>query len=250
MLNIKGLTVSYQTQSNSISVIKDINLKVKEGTTCAIIGPSGCGKTTLLNVLAGLKEPDQGDIQFKGDPITGERKDIALILQGYGLLPWKTVRENVALGFKIRRVKSRQYEGQIDDLLTELEIKSFANNYPRQLSGGQRQRVAIARALTLKPDLLLMDEPFSSLDALTREQMQNLFLLLWQKYRMTSVLVTHSIEEAAFLGHKIVVFSGVSGKILEQIKNQHFGREDWRSSSSFYQQCQQLRSLLKEGSEV
>ncbi len=249
MLDVKGLSVSYQTNNKSIPVLKNINLEIEEGSICTVIGPSGCGKTTFLNALVGLMEPDQGFIKFKGETITGERKDIALILQEYGLLPWKTVRENVALGLKIRGISSGQYNKRIDNLLSELKIDAYDSNYPRQLSGGQRQRVAIARALTLKPDLLLMDEPFSSLDALTREQMQNLFLTIWQKYCMTSVLVTHSIEEAVFLGHQIVVLSEGPGQIVKQIENEHFGYENWRSSSSFYQQCQQLRSLLKEGSK-
>ncbi len=247
MIKAQGISYSYKQNNTSIQAITDINLDILPSTTCAIIGPSGCGKTTLLYILGGLLKPEEGTVLINGSPPTGKRKDIAIILQEYGLLPWNTVLENVTLGLKIRGLNTAHYKDRVNAILEEMEIKNQIDKYPSQLSGGQRQRVAIARSLTLQPDLLLMDEPFSSLDALTREHIQNVFLNLWKKYQMTSVFVTHSIEEAVFLGQKIIVLSSGPGRITEQLENSHFAREDWRSSSSFFEQCQKVRSILKAG---
>lgn len=248
MIEVKDLSFSYkQKNKQRIRTLNNISFTVADNTTCAIIGPSGCGKTTLLYLLAGLLRPEKGNITINGNFPEKNRESIAVILQEYGLLPWKSVKGNVAMGLKLRGVKKKAYQEIVEDILAELNIDQLSNKYPVQLSGGQRQRVAIARALALKPDLILMDEPFSALDALTRESMQKLFLDIWQKYLMTAVFVTHSIEEAVYLGNKIIIMSDKSGRITAEIDNQHFAKKGWRNSDSFYNQCERIRFLLEEG---
>lgn len=247
MIEVKGISYSYQEKKGKpFDVFEEISFSIPPRTTCAIIGPSGCGKTTLLYSLAGLLVPDQGEIYIKGKPPAENKEAIAVILQEYGLLPWKNVQGNIAMGLKLRRIKKKKYQLRVEQILEELNIQELKNKYPSQLSGGQRQRVAIARALALKPDLLLMDEPFSALDALTRESMQKLFLRLWKKYMMTAVFVTHSIEEAVYLGNKIIIMSA-NGQVIAEIDNEHFAQDGWRNSNSFYNMCEKIRSLLGEG---
>lgn len=248
MININKVSFAYKQEGReSLQVLKDISFSVAESTTCAIIGPSGCGKTTLLYSLAGLVIPEKGTVLINGQPPVKERRSTALILQEYGLLPWKRVYDNVSLGLKLRGKKERQSKEVVRQILGELKIEKYKDHYPSQLSGGQRQRVAIARALAVQPDILLMDEPFSALDALTRENIQLTYLNLWKKYMMTTVLVTHSIEEAVFLGKQIIIMSSRPGMITAKIENQYFAREDSRDSDSFYKQCQEIRSILKVG---
>ncbi len=247
MIEVKQISYSYQEKKGKpLKVFEEISFSIPPGTTCAIIGPSGCGKTTLLYSLAGLLLPDQGYIYIKGKPPVENKEAIAVILQEYGLLPWKNVQGNIAVGLKLRGIRKKKYQVRVEEILEELNIKELKNKYPSQLSGGQRQRVAIARALALKPDLLLMDEPFSALDALTRESMQKLFLRLWKKYMMTAVFVTHSIEEAVYLGNRIIIMSD-NGQVIAEIDNEHFAKKGWRNSSPFYNMCENIRSILGEG---
>jgi len=247
MVEVKEISYSYQEKKGKpLKVFEKISFSISPGTTCAIIGPSGCGKTTLLYSLAGLLLPDQGDIYIKGKPPVENKEAIAVILQEYGLLPWKNVQGNIAMGLKLRGIRKKKYQVRVEQILEELNIQELKNKYPSQLSGGQRQRVAIARALALKPDLLLMDEPFSALDALTRESMQKVFLKLWKKYMMTAIFVTHSIEEAVYLGNRIIIMSD-NGQVIAEIDNEYFAKKGWRNSNSFYNMCEKIRSLLGEG---
>ena len=167
-----------------------------------MIGPSGCGKSTLLNVLAGLQKNYQGLVQINGANPSPKKQTIGFIPQNYGLLPWLTVKENILLGLKI---KKEAKQGLPQNLVDNLGLSNLLNRYPNNLSGGQQQRVSLARAFALKADLLLMDEPFSALDAITREEMQDVFIDLWQKQKVSTILVTHYVEEALYLGQKIIV---------------------------------------------
>src|SRR4030042_4559438 len=192
----------------NVPIIHDFNLEIGEGEICAIIAPSGYGKTTLLYLLAGLYLPVSGRISVKGSPLSEPRLSTGLILQDYGLLPWATAFDNVSLGLRIRDVNSKKTIEITREWLEKLNITLVSHHYPPELSGGQRQRVAIARTLAISPDLLLMDEPFASLDALPRESLQNLIIDLHNEMpTITVVLVTHSIEEAVFLGKKILVIT-------------------------------------------
>jgi NitT/TauT family transport system ATP-binding protein len=248
MIEVKGISFNYRARQGGYKrVIEDISFSIPERTTCALIGPSGCGKTTLLYLLAGLLTPQKGEVLIQGMSPDDQKGSIAVILQDYGLMPWKDVRGNIAMGLKLKGLKKREYQDLVAGILEELGIEDIGGKYPAQLSGGQRQRVAIGRALALKPKLLLMDEPFSALDALTREGLQRFFLEVWQKHQMTAVFVTHSIEEAVYLGNKIIILSEEEGRIIEELDNQHFAQEGWRNSNSFYNQCEEIRSLLSEG---
>ena len=204
----------------SNQILQDISFSLPAGETLAVIGPSGCGKSTLLYLLAGLTNPSEGSVSFNGTNTKGKR---AFILQDYGLFPWKTVAENLALPLNLQGVEQKEQHRAVHSMLQELGLAGLEQRYPAQLSGGQRQRVAVGRALITEPELLLMDEPFSSLDALTREHLQHIVLALWERRRPTCVLVTHNVTEAVFLGKKILVVRGHPGKEVLWIENPCFG---------------------------
>ncbi|PUU92398.1 ABC transporter ATP-binding protein [Halanaerobium sp.] len=238
MIEVKGLSFAYQKEK----VLDNIYLKLKEGESLAIIGPSGCGKTTLLYLLAGLEQADQGEIKINSQRLKGIRDRSGVILQDYGLFPWKTVYNNLALGLKIRDESAEKIKPKVSAALKRLKISELKNKYPAELSGGQKQRVAVGRSLVLEPDLMLMDEPFSALDALTREEMQNLILEIHSRDNFSFVLVTHDIAEAAFLGHQIAVLR--EGKIAAVIENPHFGEKRLREKEEFFELQKKLRTLM------
>lgn len=247
MVQVESLCVEYKQGSKRIKALTNIEFDIPRGQTCSVIGPSGCGKTTLLYVLAGLISPTRGRVFIDNEVVRPGRLKTAIILQDYGLMPWKTVWENAALGLHIRKMSPWEIKVRVERILKELNIWKLKDFYPGQISGGQRQRTAIARALTLDPDLLLMDEPFSSLDALTREAMQKLLLNICRKNSITMVLVTHSIEEAVYLGQRIVVMSPGPGKIIKIFENPYFGDENLRNRPQFYEMCSRVRQVLEEG---
>ncbi len=229
---------------------------VAAGETWAVLGPSGCGKSTLLMLMAGLLLPRQGEIYVAGEALRRPRPQTGLILQDYGLLPWATVRQNVALGFEIRRFygpdgrhapageQLKNHTPQADYWLQRMGLTALADAYPAQISGGERQRTAIARTLALNPDLLLMDEPFSSLDAPTREALQTLTLTLCSEQTLTVVLVTHTIEEAAFVGQRILLLGYPPHRVPCIIKNPHIPDAAYRNSPTYQATCVRLREQL------
>ncbi|HHW28123.1 MAG TPA: ABC transporter ATP-binding protein [Syntrophomonadaceae bacterium] len=245
MLTLNNVSLAYTNGKASVNALVDIDFQIEEGKSYAIIGPSGCGKTSLIFLMMGLLHPTTGEILLYGKPLLKPHRDTALILQEYGLLPWKTVWENAALGLKLRKVAEEEINRILERVFEELELTECIDRYPTQLSGGQKQRVALARALSLRPKLLLMDEPLSALDALTRENLQEVILKLIKRYQMTSVLVTHSIEEAVYLGQKIVILSSQPGRICAQIDNPEQGTDGYRKKTSFYEKCSEVRSLLE-----
>lgn len=211
MITLDAVTFAY----GPFLLFQRFSWEVEAGDFWALIGPSGCGKSTLLTLLAGLRQPTAGEIRIQGETLRRPRPQTGLILQDYGLLPWATVRQNVELGLKIRRFygpdgihapRHPQTGLSVDFWLTRLGLSAVADRYPTQISGGQRQRTAIARTLVLQPDLLLMDEPFASLDAPTREALETQIWELAEEQGLTIILVTHAIEEAALLGKKILLF--------------------------------------------
>ena len=242
-LSIKALQVAYLQRGKTITALDSVDLSLAQGKTGVIIGPSGCGKSTLFNVLAGLNHQYAGQVLIDGKTPQGGG-ETALILQGYGLLPWKTVWDNVILGLQLRSKASQDIKVQAAKILDKLGLLPLAKRYPAQLSGGQRQRVAIARALVLEPKLLLMDEPFSSLDALTREEIQDFLLEIWQETKLTILLITHNIEEAVFLGNQIFVMSPGPGRIIQVVENEMAGDYELRGKLPFLEMCSSLRSLL------
>lgn len=243
MIEINDLNYSYGKEK----VLDNINLHIPKRTTCAIIGPSGCGKSTLLYIMAGLLPFGSGGVIIDGSPIKGVRKETGIILQDRGLLPWKTVWDNIALGIRARKLDKKTIEERITSTLKELNIWEHKNKFPSQLSGGQKQRAAIGRTLVTEPDLLLLDEGTSALDAIAQERIQNLILELYKKKSITLVLVTHNIEEAVFLGQCIVVME--RSRIRKIIDNPCFGDRKIRSKEKYYMLCNEVRQSLYEDGE-
>ena len=245
MLQLQDVFLEYQRpEGNMLTVLDHINLNIKEGERWAVIGPSGCGKSSMLHVLAGLQAVTSGTVQYQGAAHTKPNGEISVILQEYGLFPWKTVEQNVGLPLELQKAPKAKIQSRVQELLAQLQLSEHGKKYPAELSGGQRQRVAIARALIAQPKVLLMDEPFSALDALTRETMQNIVLELCEQQNLTLVLVTHNIEEAIFLGQKIAVFSDNSDKIRHIADNSHSGEISYRGTEEFYQHCSLLRGWI------
>lgn len=248
MIRLSGTTVTYGTDAGAHPALDSVDLEVPSGGSCVVIGPTGCGKTSLMYLLAGLLRPTSGSVLVDGRTLDGTRRQTSLILQQHGLFPWKDAQSNVTLGLTLRGIGRGERSARSRALMNELGIWDVRGSYPAQLSGGQRQRVAIARSLATEPDLLLMDEPFSALDAMTRESLQNLLLRLWRERGFTFVLVTHSIEEAVFLGQKVLILSSRPGKVLAEVANHEVGDERHRISETYYQRCLEVRRIL-EGSE-
>lgn len=238
MLKIQNLSFSYGKEK----VLDQIDLDIFRHTTTAIIGPSGCGKTTLLYIMAGLLAFEKGEMVWSIEHQSrAPRKGI--ILQNYGLFPWKTVENNIKLGLIAQRHGKVMAQESVEEIMERLNIKDLRHKYPHQISGGQRQRAAIGRTLVLKPELLLMDEASSALDALTKEAIQDLVLGIFSEKNMSMVFVTHSIEEAVFLGQNIIIME--DGKIKEKIINANVGMPDHRKESCFYEKCIEVRSALE-----
>ncbi|PKQ16777.1 MAG: ABC transporter ATP-binding protein [Actinobacteria bacterium HGW-Actinobacteria-7] len=243
-LAFHNVSLTYEGSGRAVRALDALTLEVMPGEPVAVIGPSGCGKSTMLLLAAGLLTPSEGHVEVGGAQVVGVRRATALILQDYGLLPWKTVADNAGLGLELRGVSRDERRTLVAEALERVGIADFARAYPGELSGGMRQRLALARAVALDADLLLMDEPLSALDALTREDLQDVLLGLWQRRGHTAVLVTHSIEEAVYLGRRIVVLSPRPGRLSAVVDNPAMGTAGYRSSPAFYERCAQLRGLL------
>jgi NitT/TauT family transport system ATP-binding protein len=214
MIEVEQLEKRFATRSKeSILALTNVDLDVAEGEFVSVVGPSGCGKTTLLRVLAGLESPTGGRVTIAGKPVIGTRDDISVVFQAATLLPWYTVLENVLLPARFKRDNSREVRARAGDLLNLVGLSGFETKYPFELSGGMQQRVAICRALIRDPAILLMDEPFGALDAMTRENM-NVELMRWcSNEKKTVLFITHSIPEAVLLGDRVVVMSPRPGRI-------------------------------------
>lgn len=244
MIELKNVSFAYTDQHNIVHpILSNEDLTIADHERIAVIGPSGCGKTTLLHLLAGLLSPIEGHISYNGSSLTGPLSSISIILQEYGLFPWKTVLQNISLPLQLRHVTRSEYIQKAQVLIDDLGLSGHERKFPAALSGGQRQRVAIARSLISDPDLLLMDEPFSALDALTRENMQSLILKLCHDRKLSLVLVTHNIEEAVYLGERILVFLPEETHPVF-VDNPYSGSDDYRDTDAFYQQCARLRRMI------
>jgi NitT/TauT family transport system ATP-binding protein len=256
MIQIENLGFAYPDQA---PLFRRFDWQVAAGEAWAVIGPSGCGKSTLLYLIAGLRQPAAGQVRVLGQPVTRPRASTGLVIQDYGLLPWATVWENVALVMRMGHFyRNKQAAGpgprpypradilpdQVDAWLARLGIADLRDKYPAQISGGQRQRTAIARSLLQNPSLLLMDEPFSSLDALTREDLQRLTLELRAETHVTTILVTHNIEEAVYLGRRILVLGQPPATEACVIENPAGGSPGYRTEPAFLAKCTELRAAL------
>ncbi|BDQ33119.1 ABC transporter ATP-binding protein [Pseudodesulfovibrio portus] len=242
MLTAEHLSKSYGGKA----VLEDVTFRLEPEETLAVVGPSGCGKTSLLYLLGGLSEPDAGRVSLMGSPVTRPSPEISIILQDYGLLPWRTVIENVALGLKLHGMGRAARRRKARDQLAEMGITGRDLDYPANLSGGEQQRVAIARAFVTEPRLMLLDEPFSSLDALTRERLQRTLLDVWRKRKIPYVLVTHSLEEAVMLGQRIMVMSGRPARPVAVFDNPGFGDENIRDTEACFDLLRRLRHTVED----
>jgi ABC-type nitrate/sulfonate/bicarbonate transport system ATPase subunit len=242
MLDVRNLAAGY----GGAPVVELEGLVVAPGATECIVGPTGCGKTTLLLAIAGLRQPMRGTIELSGTPIRRGDRRVALVHQGHGLFPWLTVRENVGIGLRLRGVPPEDITRIVDAELARMGLESHGSRFPAALSGGQQQRVAVARSLVLEPELLLLDEPFSSVDALTRETLQDILVGSLAGRRTACVLVTHDIGEAVLLGTAVSVLAGSPARIVRRFENPSRGRPEHRRSPEYQRLCADVRDALAD----
>ena len=216
-LAIRGVTKRFSIGDDEIEALSRVDVTMSAGEFVCLIGASGCGKSTLLRIVAGFDEPTSGDVLVQGKPITGPGSDRGMVFQDYALFPWMTARQNIGFGPRQRDLPRKEIDEIAGEFLRLVGLERFADRYPSQLSGGMKQRVAIARVLANNASILLMDEPFGALDALTREQLQGELQQIWARTGVTVIFVTHSVEEAVLLADRVLVMSAGPGRIVNDI---------------------------------
>lgn len=248
---VQGVSKQYDTAS----VLENISFSVAAGKSLSIIGKSGCGKSTLLTILAQLQKFQAGTIQFTsntGKPFLDTYKRmprLSYVLQEYGLFPWKNATENLMLPLQLAKCNKKYMKEQVAMMFEELGLQGLEKRYPQELSGGQKQRLALGRALISKPEIMLLDEPFSSVDAINRENLQNLILSLWEKYHFTFVIVTHSVSEAVYLGGNILSLKKAGDRQTSQYRlyeNPYFAEENVRDKKEYFELCKIIHHSLQE----
>ncbi len=212
VIKISNLYKKYK----ELNVLENISITVQEGEFIAIVGPSGCGKSTLLKLIAGFEKPTTGDLEVFGHSVVGPNKQCMLVFQEHTLYPWRSVAENIALGPEIQRWAKSKRAKKVQDMLVAVGLEDFADYYPHQISGGMCQRASLARAFIMEPNILLLDEPFGALDALTRLELQEQLLRLWEGTKRSVVLITHDVEEAVFLADRILVMGSLQGRVIKE----------------------------------
>jgi NitT/TauT family transport system ATP-binding protein len=219
MLEVKGLRKVYSSGSREVEALRDLTFTVDNGDLVCLVGPSGCGKTTLLRCISGLLTPSSGSVKVNGNAVTGPPPGMAVVFQEYGrsLFPWMSVRDNVELPLKQKKVDRARRKELVDTALDAVGLSGTASAYPWQLSGGMQQRVAIARAVAYEPQTLLMDEPFAAVDAQTRADLEDLVRSLWQRLKVTVLFVTHDIDEAVYLGRRVVMLSSSPTVVQDEL---------------------------------
>lgn len=246
MLQLREVSASHGEQR----VLSEVSLDIQRDDIVALIGPSGTGKSTLLNCITSLHPLDKGSIMLNNAPLLPKKQTIGWMPQNYGLLPWKKVKDNILMGTHIK--KQPQNVALVERIIEELGLSDLLRKYPTELSGGQQQRVALARTLVMTPDLFLLDEPFSALDALTREKMQALFLTQWKKQPAPTIIITHDVEEAVFLGNRILLLSGSPSRIVRELTNPSFDipLSDKKTSEAYYETIRVVREALIDDSKA
>ena len=235
--------------TRSFTALEGLDFSVREGEFITIVGPSGCGKSTLLDLISGLSSPTHGRILIDGRNITGPGLDRGIVFQQYALFPWKTARGNIEFGLEAKGVPKQERKEQAEHYLSLVGLNHFADRYPHELSGGMKQRIAIARSLAFNPDVLLMDEPFAALDAQTRESLQSELLRIWEKTRKTIIFITHGIDEAVYLGERVVVLTpgpGTVRKIVDIPLKSRLEDADIRSHPDFVTARREVWHYLHE----
>jgi len=243
-LKVEDLCMSFRNGKGDLDVLQDITFSMKEQEFLCVLGPSGSGKSTLLRLIAGLLKPSIGRILYGG---SGEPPQVGLVFQQANLMPWRTVRQNIALPLEIMGIEEAEIDQRVNEMISMIGLEGFSESWPSQLSGGMAQRVAIARAFIQKPDLLLLDEPFGSLDALTRDKMGGELLHIWQAQRTAVIMVTHSISEALLLSDRVLVFSRRPGSIVRDVTVGLVRprKEELRYTPEFQDLERNLRSTLQ-----
>jgi NitT/TauT family transport system ATP-binding protein len=249
LIEVNDVGKVFASRHGSTTVMTDISFTVADNDFLAIVGPSGCGKSTLLRLIQGLDHPSSGEIRFRGEPVTKPNHQMAMVFQNFALFPWLTIKENVGLGLEARGWAKERIDAQVERYITVTGLVGFEEAYPRELSGGMRQRVGLARALSVEPSVLLMDEPFSSLDPLTAESLREEVLELWRDPSLPPdavVLVTHNIEEALLMADRVLVLSRRPGRVLAGVLV-NLPRPRDRKSEAFYALTDYVYSLITEG---
>jgi NitT/TauT family transport system ATP-binding protein len=244
-----GRTFPIRGTRRRLAALDHIDMDVAAGEFVVIVGPSGCGKSTLLDLLAGLSAPTAGRILLDGEPVTGPGLDRGIVFQQYALLPWRTAQGNVEFGLEATGVRRKERAERARDYLDLVGLTGFAARHPHELSGGMKQRVAIARSLAYDPEVLLMDEPFAALDAQTRESLQDELLRIWQRTQKTIVFITHSIDEAVYLGQRVAVLTSRPGRIKRVVHvdlDHRDEADDIRSTSEFAHYRHEIWTLLHD----
>lgn len=242
----QGAGLTYSDGAEALDACCDLTFSVEPGQSVALIGPSGCGKSTTLHLAVGLIAPTEGSVLVNGQTLKSPREETAFIPQDLGLFPWKTVLQNATLGLRLHGMSKPEAIEKARAALAQVGLADFQNSYPKELSGGMRQRLALARALAMEVDLLLMDEPLSAIDALLRESLQDALLDLWVTRGHTQMFVTHSIEEAVYLGQRILVFCNRPGTVVAELANDGVGQAGWRETPQFAATCARVREALAE----
>ncbi|QES46394.1 ABC transporter ATP-binding protein [Streptomyces venezuelae] len=246
-VRIGDVAVRFRTKKKDVTALRDVSLDIGAGEFVAIVGPSGCGKSTLLKLVAGLLAPSSGEVLLGGERVRGPRPDIGYVFQRAALLDWRSARRNILLQAEMRKLPAERARARADDLIRMAGLNGFEDAYPHELSGGMQQRVALCRALLHEPPVLLMDEPFGALDALTREQLNVELNRIWRETRTTVLLVTHSIAEAVYLADRVVVMSPRPGTVTEVIEvglPPERGYAETLASSMFREATGRVRELL------
>lgn len=216
-ITLKNVKKDFITgKGDKVAALGNINLSVPESEFVCILGPSGCGKSTLLRIIAGLESATEGEVIYRGKPITGAHKEIGMVFQNYSLMPWLNVRDNIALGLDFAGIGKKERLERAEYYMEMIHMQEFAKAFPYELSGGMQQRVAIARALANDPDVLLMDEPFGALDAYTRIVLQQELLSIWEKHKKTILFVTHSVDEAIYLADRVIFMAPKPSRIEKE----------------------------------
>jgi len=218
-ISVKGVTKVFSSKRGEVTALKELSLDIQDGEFMVIVGASGCGKSTLLNLVAGFDHPTAGEVLLDGRPVAGITPECGMIFQQYALFPWKTVQENVEFGLKMKRMPKQERQERAARFIDLVGLNGFEKTYPHHLSGGMKQRVSIARSLANNPQVMLLDEPFAALDAMTRQVLQEQLVRIYEKHRKTIIFITHSIDEALLLSSRIVVMTARPGRIAQEITN-------------------------------
>ena len=240
---VDGLGKRYDSDRQTVQALADVNFAVGASEFVCLVGPSGCGKTTLFRLIAGLETPTAGVVELDGSPVTGPGTDRGMVFQEYGLFPWRTVRGNVAFGLEEQGLDGEARRRRVEEMIELVGLDGFGDAYPKELSGGMKQRVGIARALAVDPELLLMDEPFGSVDAQTRDMLHAELLDVWAETEKTVLFVTHDVEEAVTLADRIVVMAANPGRVREVVTID-LDRPRTRTSAAFAADVERVRSLI------